>query len=930
MKESERWQQIKEIVYRALEREPDERDSFLAGECAGNEDLRKEVESLLKAHDEAESFFNAPAAEIVAEAMANDKSENLAGKSLGRYQVIELLGAGGMGEVYLAEDTLLKRRVAVKLLNNISNKNQDHLRRFFREARSASALNHPNILTIHEIGQTDETHFIATEYIKGETLRQRLKGENLTLSEMLEVAVQIAAALGAAHEAGIVHRDVKPENVMIREDGLIKVLDFGLAKLTEKRRENLDSRVSTLAQVQTNPGMILGTVAYMSPEQARGKAIDARTDIFSFGVVLYEMLTGRLPFAGETTSDVIAAILQNEPLPLAESVTGVPRELEHIIGKTLRKNRDERYQHIKDLLIDLKDLKHDLEFAAELKRRKFEDSDGAEISQSIDAKTQILEVKTTAEASNGKSAANVAAGATEKQTALPSLRIFPPRRALVYAAVLLALMSGAFGYWQLWRQTSVAPPPPQTEIKSLAVLPLKSLDSGDNYLGLGIADAVIRRISQTGELTVRPTSAVRRYLTEETDALAAARELNVDAVFEGTVQRADDRLRVSVNLLRAGDGKSLWSDSFDMRSADIFTIQDTVAQQVAARLRLHLNPTQQMRLAKRHTSNAVAYEYYLKGMYSLDQRGWSIEGKPQMEATIELFKQAINADPQYALAHAQLAFAYVWMAIFIELDPVWVEYARQEIRQAEALDSQMAETHVARHLILWSAYEGYQNEAAIRELLLAQQLNPSIGNLELGVIYWHNGLEDQADRALQRALEIDPTSEKVKAEIYNSTMLSGRADEALAALQRFFNSGPDLKYYLEKNRLNDAQPLLEQELAKYPKDPGARLSKALFLALKEDFQAAEAEIPWILENIRKDRGYHHNAYGFARIYALAGKSQEAVKWLRETAGTGKPCYPLFERDPYLNRIRQAPEFIQFMTEMKAQNERYRREFASTP
>lgn len=482
------------------------------------------------------------------------------------------------------------------------------------------------------------------------------------------------------------------------------------------------------------------------------------------------------------------------------------------------------------------------------------------------------------------------------------------------------------GIWSLNRPTSLQP----AKIDSLAVLPLKSLDAGDNYLGLGIADAVIRRISQTGELTVRPTSAVRRYLTEETDALAAARELNVDAVFEGTVQRADDRLRVSVNLLRTGDGKSLWSDSFDMRSADIFTIQDTVAQQVAARLRLHLNPTQQMRLAKQHTSNPVAYEYYLKGIYSLDQRSFSSEGKSQMEATIELFKQAISADPQYALAHAQLAFAYVWMAVFIELDPVWIEYARQEIRRAEALDSQLAETHVARHLILWSAFEGYQNEAAIRELLLAQQLNPSIGNLELGVLYWHNGLEDQADRALQRALEIDPTSEKVKAEIYNSTMLSGRTDEALAVQQRFFNSAPDLQYYLDKNRLNDAQPLLEQELAKAPNNHEVRLRKALFLALKKDFNAAEAEIPWILEHIPKNRAYHHYAYNIVRIYALAGKSQEAVKWLRETAATGKPCYPLFERDPYLNRIRQAPEFIQFMTEMKAQNERYRSEFEQAP
>jgi len=313
-------------------------------------------------------------------------------------------------------------------------------------------------------------------------------------------------------------------------------------------------------------------------------------------------------------------------------------------------------------------------------------------------------------------------------------------------------------------------------------------------------------------------------------------------------------------------------------------------------------------------------------MYSLDQRGWSIEDKPQLEATIALFKQAISADPQYALAHAQLAYAYAWMAIFIELDPVWVEYARQEMRQAEALDSQLAETHVARHLILWSAYEGYQTEAAIHELLLAQQLNPSIGHLELGVIYWHNGLEDQASRELQRALEIDPTSEKVKEELYNSTILSGRTDEALAVQQRFFNPGPGLKYYLEKNRLNEAQPLLEQVLAKDPNDPVVRLRKALFLALKEDFHAAEAEIPWILERIQKNRGYHHNAYEIARVYALAGKSQEATKWLRETAETGLPCYPLFERDPYLNRIRQAPEFIQFMSEMKAQVEKYKREF----
>ena len=894
----ERWLQLKQIFQSALERNPAERSAFLNQACAGDSALRSEVESLISSHDQAGDSIEAMAAEAATEMLAVDRA--IAGKQIGHYQVLSSIGRGGMGEVFLAQDTALGRKVALKLLRSDFTRNEERLRRFRQEARAASALNHPNILTIHEIGQDGSLHFMATEYVEGETLRQRIASARMKLGEGLDVAVQVAGALAAAHQVGIVHRDIKPENIMVRRDGYAKILDFGLAKLMERAPTSSDSGWPSLGKVETNPGVVMGTVQYMSPEQARGLEVNARTDIFSLGVVLYEMVAGRAPFAGETVTDMLVAILEKEPPPLKNLASEqIPAELDWIITKTLRKNPDERYQTSKELFVDLQRLRQKLEIESHLER-------SAPPEPSTKAVT-----------------ANVAASATVKRT--EQLRHFlSARRTILYAAVLTILILGALAYVWRWRQTSVAP---QAEIKSLAVLPLRSLNNtGDNYMGLGIADAVIRRISQTGELTVRPTSAVRKYINEEVDSLEVARQLNVDAVFEGTVQRAGDRLRVSVNLLHTSNGELLWADSFDMRSTDIFTIQDEVAQQVAARLRLQLNPTQQMRLAKRYTSNTVAYEYYVKGMYSLDQRGWSIEDKPQMEATIALFKQAISADPQYALAHAQLAYAYAWMAIFIELDPVWVGYARQEMRQAEALDSQLAETHVARHLILWSAYEGYQTEAAIHELLLAQQLNPSIGHLELGVLYWHIGLEDQASRELLRALEIDPTSEKVKEEIYNSTILSGRIDEALAAQQRFFNRGPGLKYYLEKNRLNDAQPLLEQALAKDPNEPVVRLRKALFLALKEDFHAAEAEIPWILEHIQKNRGYHHNAYEIARVYALAGKSQEAIKWLRETAETGLPCYPLFERDPYLNRIRQAPEFIQFMSEMKAQVEKYKLEF----
>src|SRR5262249_29025036 len=322
---------------------------------------------------------------------------------------------------------------------------------------------------------------------------------------------------------------------------------------------------------------------------------------------------------------------------------------------------------------------------------------------------------------------------------------------------LLVIAGGAIGYlW--WRQTHG---PGQTEIKSLAVLPLKSLDAGDNYLGLGIADAAIRRVSQTGRLIVRPTSAVRRYLNEDTDALAAAKQLGVDSVLEGSFQRADDRLRVSVNLLRSHDGTSLWSDSFDIRMTDIFTVQDTVAQQLTSRLRLQLDASQQAQLTKQYTSNPIAYEFYLKGAYNFDQR---LRDPAQMIAsTISFYKKAIDADPDFALAHAQLAYTYAHLGVFLEpTEPAWIKLAKDEMNHAQELDPQLAETHLARFQLLYSEFDGYQAEAATGDLLLANQLNSNVGHEQLAYMYNHLGLEDLAVRELARTREIDPTSNALK------------------------------------------------------------------------------------------------------------------------------------------------------------------------
>ena len=809
------------------------------------------------------------------------------GTVLGRYQVGRPLGAGGMGEVYLATDTRLDRKVALKVLPDDVAGDPDRMERFAQEARTASGLNHPNIITIYEIDQSGSTAFIATEFIDGATLRERLRAQPMSAAEVLDVAVQVAGALAAAHASGIVHRDIKPENIILRSDGIAKVLDFGLAKLTAGGSpELLDDEAPTRAQVKTDSGIVMGTATYMSPEQARAEAVDARTDIFSLGVVIYELLTGRLPFAGTSIYEIMAAILsEREAPPLSRYSSSLPAELERIVAKALRKDREERYQNTKDLLLDLQSLRQRLEF------------------ERIHPPPPVTE-------------RHVDSGATGAPR--------PTRlRITTLTWVVLVIVGGAIGS-ALWRQVRVLSQP---EIRSLAVLPLKPLGAEENYLGLGIADAAIRRLSQTGRLIVRPTSAVRRYLNEDGDALAAAKQLGVDSVLEGSLQRAGDRLRVTVNLLRTLDGASLWSDSFDVQMADIFTVQDTVAQQLASRLRLPLDASQKAQLTKHYTSNPVAYEFYLKGVYNFDQR--MRDPAQMMRNTIGFYQQAIEADPNFALAHAQLAYAYSVMAVFLEpTQPKWVEHARDEIDRAQQLDPQLAETHLARFQLAYSEFEGYNGEAAVREALLANQLNPNVGHAELAYMYNHLGLEDLAARELARALEIDPTSEALRETTRLMYELQSRYDDYAADTTIRHDGRYEALYLVSKGRMNEVQKVMDEWSISPANRFGFLSAHALLLALRGDFGAAEAAIPAVLrQHPLKDPLYHHDTYDIACIYALQGKSTDAVKWLRESAVSGYHLYPRYTRDHFLDRIRQAPEFVRFVAEMKAENDRYRHEFS---
>jgi eukaryotic-like serine/threonine-protein kinase len=398
----ERWKQINDVLIPALEREALERPAFVKEACGGDEGLRLEVESLLASHEEATDFLEESVVGAAARLLVEDRTHLATGQQIDHYQILSLLGVGGMGEVYLVRDTTLGRQAAIKLLPSRFSKDRDRLRRFQQEARAASALNHPNIITIYELGEFESAQYLATEFIDGETLLQHMKdsssgvvskegaktGARMKLSEVLDIAIQLASALGAAHSAKIAHRDIKPTNIMVRRDGYIKVLDFGVAKLTEQfpDGEDTDDELLVWDLINTTPGEVVGTASYMSPEQARGLAVDERTDIWSAGVVLYEMIAGHRPFEGPTRSDVIASILQKDPVPLVRDAMNAPAELERIVMKALRKNRNERYQTVQDLALDLTRLKQQLEFEA-----KMEGALGSEESRELDATVFVVD-----------------------------------------------------------------------------------------------------------------------------------------------------------------------------------------------------------------------------------------------------------------------------------------------------------------------------------------------------------------------------------------------------------------------------------------------------------------------------------------------------------------------------------------------------------
>src|SRR5712691_7823605 len=668
-----------------------------------------------------------------------------AGTRLGRYEIRSSLGAGGMGEVYRAQDTKLNRDVAIKVLPAAFSADAERLHRFEQEAQAAGALNHPNILSVYDVGTHDGAPYLVTELLEGESLRQHITRSPMELREVLDVASQVASALAAAHQAGIVHRDIKPDNIMLRHDGLVKVLDFGLAKLTDIQARSSNTEAATMT-MGTEPGVVMGTPSYMSPEQARGLKVDARSDIWSLGVVLYEMAGGRLPFAGATISDVIATILHREPPSLLLYRSDMPVELERIVEKALTKGPDERYQTAKDVSLDLKRLKQRLEVDAELERSITPEEGARRASERFSLGSSQAAISGTTRAAAAAPTVETSAALSSAEYVIGEVKRHKRGAALVLAALVIAAAVAAFGYFKYFGSRSRA-------INSIAVLPFTnaSADPSIEYLCDGISESLIDTLSQLPGLKVIARGSSFKYKGKEVDPQEIATALGVQAILSGRVVQRGDQLQVRAELIDARDKTQLWGEQYNRKAADIQAVQEEIARTISEKLRLRLSGAQEQQLAKHATVNAQAYQLYLNGSFYSRKGGFENGRK-----ALDYYNQAVALDPNFALAWTEVAEAYRYLQANGLLDPKeTLPKAKAAAQKALELDETLAEAHVALGLIKMDEWDW---AGAEREFKRASELNPNLAEARFRYSGYLSNVRrpTEALAEIKRAQELDP------------------------------------------------------------------------------------------------------------------------------------------------------------------------------
>jgi serine/threonine-protein kinase len=882
--EPQRWKEIDGIFAAALEREPAARAAFLDEACAGDERLRKEVESLL-AHNNPESLVGSDALQE-ATRLLEKRAGELTNDRIGRYQIIRSLGVGGMGRVYLGLDEQLNRPVAVKLLSNYGACEEERMRRFRQEALSASALNHPNILTIYEIGEFEGTNFITAEFVDGLTLRARLKAGALPPDLALDIAIQIASALSAAHASGIIHRDIKPENVMVRADGLVKVLDFGIAKFTQLDGDELKSVVETM------PGRIIGTAAYMSPEQARGTGIDARSDLWSLGVILYEMVAHQPPFWGNTAADVIAAVLDRQPAPFSVDSSSTLQPLEPMIFKALQKERENRYQTAAELLTDLKQLRQSLALAGEKRSPSGRSSDPqTELSVRRSAKRQGLPAQVPQPAPVLNTLLTDQAAQVRGAGGLVTLR----RRAF------LAYRS---------RLSNKGEP-----IESIAVMPFSNESSNEDieYLSDGMTDSLINSLSQLPHLSVKARSSVFRYKGKEVEPQRIGSDLSVQAVLSGRVVQRGDDLTLYLSLVEAQTGNQLWGEQYDRKVADLISLQREIAHDVSQKLRARLSGAEVQRVTKDYTENAEAYQLYLKGRYHVIKLRRS-----ETQIGIPYFQKAIELDPHYALAYAGLAEAYRSLALPGEMPAIeFFPKAKAAAQKAIELDDALAEGHAQLGLVnFWFDWDWSKAEKECKRALELDPRAPETLLLSTHLLSTR-GRHVEALAEIKRARELEPLNLRVNSLEGQFLIFAGQNDEALARFQKTFEIDPNFWFthafaasaYIEKGMFSLA--VAEANKASALSEGSTHATAFMGYALAKAGKQAEARS--VLETLLKlstDR--YVPPYHIALIYNGLGERDQTLAWLERGYLERDSKMVFLSVEPKWNNLHSDPRFVDLL------------------